>query len=81
MRHDPWLQRLHRGGTVDDPGRELLDTSHDVDGTPVRAVELTGRPGDVVITHLHVFHCSAPNVRPRPRQMLATAIQARSRPV
>ena len=78
MRQDPWLDRLRRGGTAAAPARELLEEQHDVDGVPVRAIELTGRPGDVVVTHLHVFHCSAANVCPRPRQMLGATIRAAS---
>ena len=76
MKQDPWLQRLHRGGTASDPGRHLLGTRHDIDGIALRAIELTGSPGDVIITHLHVFHTGAPNVRSRPRQMLGGGIGA-----
>ncbi len=76
MKQDPWLDQLRRGGTPDNPRRELLDTDHDIDGIPLRAVELTGRPGDVVITHLHIFHTGAPNVLNRPRQMLGAGVRA-----
>jgi hypothetical protein len=76
MKQDPWLNELRRGGTAEEPNRHLLDTEHAVDGIPMRAVELTGSPGDVVITHLHVFHSAAPNVGSRPRQMLGGGIAA-----
>jgi hypothetical protein len=78
MKQDPWLNQLRRGGTVDEPRRDLLNREHEVDGIPLRALELTGSPGDVVITHLHVFHTGAPNVSSRPRQMLGSGIAAAS---
>jgi hypothetical protein len=74
MKQDGFLNELRRGGTAETPNRHLLNVDHDVDGIPVRAVELTGNPGDVVITHLHVFHTAAPNVGRRPRQMLGSGI-------
>jgi hypothetical protein len=36
---------------------------------PVQVVELTGSPGDVVVTHLHVFHARSPNSGSVPRLM------------
>jgi hypothetical protein len=43
---------------------------------PIDVLELVGLPGDIVITHLHVFHASAPNTNDTPRQMLAKSIVA-----
>ena len=76
MKQDPWLHRLYRGGTASDPGRHLLGTRHHIDGIALRAIELTGSPGDVIITHLHVFHSGALTVGSRPRQMLGGGIGA-----
>ena len=45
-----------------------------MNGVPVEVRELTGRPGDVVITHLHVYHAASPNVSTVPRQMLGKTI-------
>jgi ectoine hydroxylase-related dioxygenase (phytanoyl-CoA dioxygenase family) len=70
LRQDRWLDQVRKGGNADDPKRELVSEGHDVGGIPVRLVELTGEPGDVVITHIHTFHCGAPNTSTRPRQML-----------
>ena len=47
-----------------------------VQGVPLELIELTGRPGDVVLTHLHVFHSVSPNTATQPRQMLSKAIWA-----
>lgn len=77
MNHDPWLARLLGGNREPDGGRSLVGQRHDVGGVPVEVLELTGQPGDVVITHLHVFHSASPNTGDRPRQMLGKAITAR----
>jgi ectoine hydroxylase-related dioxygenase (phytanoyl-CoA dioxygenase family) len=46
-----------------------------IDGVPVQVVELTGSPGDVVVTHLHVFHARSPNTDNVPRLMLGKEIR------
>jgi len=74
MSQHPHLRRLHRGGSVDEPGRELLGSEIDVASVPVRAVEVTGAAGDVVIAHLQTFHGIAPNTTPRPRLMLGKLV-------
>jgi hypothetical protein len=74
LRHDPWLASLLDGASMADHGRSLVGTSHEVDGVPVAVHELTGEPGDVVITHLHVFHSASPNTSSRPRQMIGKGV-------
>ena len=74
MSQHPHLRQLHRGGSVDETGRELLGVETDVAGTSVRAVEVTGAAGDVVIAHLQTFHGIAPNTTARPRLMLGKLI-------
>ena len=46
-----------------------MGSDHDADGIPVRVVELTGRPGDVVLTHPWTLHHAAPNTASYPRMM------------
>jgi hypothetical protein len=75
MRHHPWLARLLDGADLPDHGRPLVGESGEIDGVPVRVVELTGSPGDVVITHLHVFHARSPDTA-APRLMLGKEIRA-----
>lgn len=70
----PWLAELTRGGTEANPRSELIGESHEVDGVPLRVVELTGAPGDVVITHMHVMHSPSRNTGETPRQMLGLEI-------
>jgi hypothetical protein len=54
----------------------MVGRRYEIEGVPVDVVELTGAPGDVVITHLHVFHSSSPNTSDAPRQMLGKPVLA-----
>jgi hypothetical protein len=65
----PWFDRL-RHGSADDRREDVLRTGEVVGGVPVRVVELTGRPGDVVFLHPHVLHAAAPNTADHPRLMV-----------
>lgn len=76
LRRHPPLAELLTASAGPDGGRSLVGTSVDIDGVPVELVELVGRPGDVVITHLHVFHCASPNTAGGPREMIAKGIVA-----
>lgn len=74
MEHYPQLDALRRGGTAEDPCREVLNERLDVDGVPVQAIELRGEPGDLFISHGHTFHAASPNTSRRPRLMMAGKI-------
>jgi hypothetical protein len=75
MRRHPWLARLLDGANLPDHGRPLVGAEVEIDGVPVQVVELTGSPGDVVVTHLHVFHARSPNTDTVPRLMLGKEIR------
>jgi hypothetical protein len=75
MRQYPWLARLLKGAGLPDHGRPLVGEAGEIDGVPVQVVELTGSPGDVVVTHQHVFHSRSPNTGPVPRLMLGKEIR------
>lgn len=75
MRHHPWLARLLSGAELPDHGRSLVGEKGEIDDVPVQVVELTGSPGDVVITHLHVFHARSPDTSSAPRLMLGKEIR------
>jgi hypothetical protein len=77
MRHHPWLGRLLGGAEMPDRGRRLVGETGEIDGVPVEVVELTGAPGDVVISHLHVFHARSPDTGATPRMMAAKEIHRR----
>ncbi len=66
----PWLMALT--GLAPSPADRtaaFMDTETMVDGVPLRVVELTGEPGDMVFCHPVMVHCVAPNRGPRPRFM------------
>ncbi|GAA4998432.1 phytanoyl-CoA dioxygenase family protein [Actinopolymorpha pittospori] len=69
LRSHPWLRGLSKPDDDPDRNRRLMDVDTDIDGLPARVVELTGRPGDVYLTHLWVMHAAAPNASARPRMM------------
>lgn len=54
-----------------------MDHDHQVGGTAVRVMELTGHSGDVVLTHPWVLHCQAPNTGTYPRMMLTKNLYRR----
>jgi hypothetical protein len=86
-RYTPGLRPSQFGGGKERWGRflrhyDLVGTirdreTHDIDGVPVRLVEMTGAAGDVYLMHLHVFHCTAPNALNVPRMMLGKAVVGR----
>ncbi len=76
LRRYPPLDDLLTGGTRPDLGRAMVGQRFHVAGVPVDVIELTGAPGDIVISHLHVFHSISPNTSGTPRQMLGKAVVA-----
>lgn len=80
MHCDPWIEQLALGGSARHPRQELVGQWNDVLGVPVRVLELTGNPGDVVLAHMHVMHSPSPNAGTRPRQMLGLEITRQDRP-
>jgi hypothetical protein len=47
----------------------FMDRETNVEGVPLRVVELTGEPGDMVFCHPLMVHCSTQNRGTRPRFM------------
>jgi hypothetical protein len=69
-RSHPWLMAL--AGQAPSPAVRIaafMDQETVVDGVPLRVVELTGEPGDMVLCHPCMVHCGAPNRGERPRFM------------
>jgi hypothetical protein len=69
-RSHPWLMALT--GQAPSPADRIaafMDQETIVDGVPLRVVELTGEPGDMVFCHPAMVHCVAPNRGARPRFM------------
>jgi hypothetical protein len=69
-RSHPWLMALT--GQAPSPADRIaafIDRETVVEGVPLRVVELTGEPGDMVFCHPVMVHCAAPNRGTRPRFM------------
>jgi hypothetical protein len=69
-RSHPWLMALT--GHAPSPAHRtaaFMDEETTVEGVPLRVVELTGEPGDMVFCHPVMVHCRAQNRGARPRFM------------
>ncbi len=77
LRHDDWFRALSRPGGETGRTERFLDRDHQADGITVRVTELTGKPGDVVLTHPWVLHSGAPNTGSYPRMMLTKNLYRR----
>lgn len=75
LRQDPWTRELINRGAEPERTERLMGSVRDIDGVPVRLVEMTGRAGDAFVTDIHTFHCAAPNACDRPRLMVACVFQ------
>lgn len=64
----PWLRELWTPGDGGD--RMQRYTGPSSTGVPLRVVELTGEPGDIILMHSDSFHAVAPNRLTEPRMML-----------
>jgi hypothetical protein len=66
----PWVMALT--GQAPSPADRIaafMDRETVIDGVPLRVVELTGEPGDMVFCHPLMVHCAAPNRGTWPRFM------------
>jgi len=69
-RSHPWIRALTGlAPSPTDRNAAFMDSETVVEGVPVRVVELTGEPGDMVFCHPLTVHCAAANRGPRPRFM------------
>ncbi len=69
-RLDPWLMALNgQAPFTADRIAHFMDSETTVGGVPLRVVELTGEPGDMVFCHPAMVHCRAPNRGTYPRFM------------
>jgi hypothetical protein len=69
-RSHPWLMALTgQAPSPADRTAAFMDGETTVEGVPLRVVELTGEPGDMVFCHPVMVHCRAQNRGARPRFM------------
>jgi hypothetical protein len=72
----PWLRELWDGDGDRDRVQRYMVDGFEVDGVPLRVVELAGRAGDVFFMHCDTFHSAAPNCLDQPRMMATNMIRA-----
>jgi hypothetical protein len=72
----PWLRGLWDGDGDSDRVQRYMVDGFEVDGVPLRVVELAGRAGDVFFMHCDTFHSAAPNCLDQPRMMATNMIRA-----
>jgi len=70
----PWLGGLWKPGDGGDRIQRYMYDGTIIDGVPLRVVELTGEPGDVILMHSDCFHAVAPNRLTQPRMMLTDMV-------
>jgi hypothetical protein len=73
---DPWLKGLTSADEEPARRERLMEEGAQVDGVPVRVVELLGEAGDLVIGHPWLLHAGAPNCGTQPRMMRVQRVRA-----
>ena len=69
-RSHPWLEALTgKRASPADRVAAFMESEAVVEGGPLRVIELTGEPGDMVFCHPVLMHCAAPNRGRWPRFM------------
>jgi hypothetical protein len=75
----PWLADLwSESAENDDRVDRFMRQETCVDGVPIRVIELTGEPGDVILMHPWTFHAAAPNCSAAPRMMVSHSVFRRA---
>ena len=72
VRSHPWLAALEEPGEPSARIQRFMVDGGDVDGLPVRVVELCGEAGDVFLVHPLTLHARPRNTGTQPRFMLST---------
>ncbi len=74
-RSNAWLRELWSANAANaDRERRFMVEGAVVDGIPLRVVELTGAPGDIIVMHPWMLHAAAPNCDSAPRMMLSHSV-------
>ena len=76
MASEPWLRDLTTAGDCTNRVQRFTKTEI-VAGIPVRVVELTGQPGDIVLCQPWLLHAVAPNCGRQPRMMCVQRIHTK----
>ncbi len=69
-----WMRELCSLDPAVDRKRRFMESTAKVDGVEVRAVELTGEPGDVILMHPLMMHAASHNCAATPRLVLNSTV-------
>ncbi len=74
LQSHPYVGDLHRAGKLEDRVSRFLNQTEEVDGIPLRVIEMTGAAGDVFVLHPLILHVAASNNATEPRFLLSGGI-------
>jgi hypothetical protein len=77
----PWLAEL-TGLTSESNNRtqRFMEETTEVDGVPVKVIEVTGEPGDAYLCHPAIYHAASPNHAEVPRFMRVKGLAKQTNP-
>ena len=67
---DPWFRELVSQGAPEQRIERFMERGSTFEGIPVKVVELTGRPGDIVLLDPRCLHSVSVNTSGVPRQVV-----------
>lgn len=74
MRISPWAKALFSPDGKTDRVRRFVNSSTTIDKQEVRVIEMTGDPGDVLVTHPTLLHAPSTNCATDPRIVLSGSV-------
>jgi hypothetical protein len=74
IRTHPWIKSLCSFDERVDRVRQFMKAGTVINGNEVRVVEMTGDPGDVLVTHPLMLHAPATNCGSDPRMVLSSTV-------
>jgi ectoine hydroxylase-related dioxygenase (phytanoyl-CoA dioxygenase family) len=74
LRAHPYVDALLSPGDTQRRIERFMGSSEEHDGVSLQVVELTGRPGDVILMHPLLMHAATPNNNVQPRLMISGGV-------
>jgi ectoine hydroxylase-related dioxygenase (phytanoyl-CoA dioxygenase family) len=74
IRTCPWVKELCSRDMSDGRVQRFMDRNEAFDGVELRVIEMTGEPGDVLLTHPLLLHAPAKNCASAPRIVLSSTV-------
>jgi len=78
---DGWLRDLSSDVKCDSRKRRFMEEGAVVRGIPLKVVEITGEPGDLVVMHSCTLHAASVNCSERPRLVVRESVFRSGAPV